>query len=293
MRCGGVILLLILWAVPAWADQVLVIKSRDLGLYNQAVAGVMGSYRVDRGERVRVMDLGAPDTASATASPPDVIIAVGAAATRYAVEHYNTPVIYCMVARPERLALPPRAVGISMFVPVADMLATLRLAAPNLRYVGVLHGPAHRKLIRNAVAHLTGFEVKLIPVEVTDDRRLPELARRLVLQADALWVVPGTVTSLDAMQFLLKLSTEHRVPLIADSPAMVRAGALLAVTPDPVDLGRQAARLAGYLLSGEGLPPDRLFYPDMANLAVNLKTAHALGIRVPPMLAEFASVVVE
>jgi ABC-type uncharacterized transport system substrate-binding protein len=59
-----------------------------------------------------------------------------------------------------------------------------------------------------------------------------------------------------------------------------------------VDLGRQAARLAGYLLSGEGLPPDRLFYPDMANLAINVKTAKSLGIPVSQFLLDFASVVV-
>lgn len=289
-----------LWTAPARGEEILVLKSSDLGLYDRAVEGVLGSYRVDRGEHVTLIDLhpgDAPPDAPPPKDPelpPDVIVAVGAAATRHALERYpDTPVVYTMVVRPDRLPLTDHSVGISMFVPPADMVATLNLISPNIRYVGVLHGPEHTSLIGDAVTGLRGYETQLVPVEVDDERDLPKLARRLVRQCDALWIVPGTVTSLDAFQFLLNLSFEHRVPLVVDAPAAVRSGALLAITPDPVDLGRQAARLAGYLLSGEGLPPDKLFYPDMSNLAINLKTARSLGIRVPEILVEFASLTVQ
>jgi len=293
-----------LWSAPARGEEILVYKSSDLELYNRAVEGVLGSYRVDRGEHVTLITLhpkdAAPDASGAAPPPkdpdlpPDVIVAVGAAATRHAAERYpDTPIVYTMVVRPDRLALTPHTIGISMFVPPADMVATLNLISPNIRYIGVLHGPEHTGLIGDAVTGLRGYETQLVPVEVDDERDLPQLARRLMRQCDAVWIVPGTVTSLDAFQFLLKLSFEHRVPLVVDAPAAVRSGALLAITPDPVDLGRQAARLAGYLLSGEGLPPDKLFYPDMSNLSINLKTAHSLGIQVPEILVEFASLTVQ
>lgn len=297
-----VLLPLALAVLPALAgaEEILVVKSSDLGLYNSAVEGVLGSYRVERGEHVTLITLhpkGAPPDAPLPKGPdlpPDVIVAVGAAATRYATTNYpDTPIVYTMVVRPDRLNLTPHTIGISMFVPPADMVATLNLISPNIRYVGVLHGPEHSGLIGDAVTGLRGYETQLVPVEVDDERDLPHLARRLVRQVDALWIVPGTVTSLDAFQFLLKLSFEHRVPLVVDAPAAVRSGALLAITPDPVDLGRQAARLAGYLISGEGLPPDKLFYPDMSNLAINLKTARSLGIQVPEILVEFASLTVQ
>jgi putative tryptophan/tyrosine transport system substrate-binding protein len=287
-------------AAPARGEEILVVKSGDLGLYNRAVEGVLSSYRVERGEHVTLITLHPKDAAPDAAPPkgpdlpPDVIIAVGAAATRYAATGYpDTPIVYTMVVRPDRLPLTPHTIGISMFVPPADMVATLNLISPNIRYVGVLHGPEHSGLIGDAVTGLRGYETQLVPVEVDDERDLPQLARRLVRQVDALWVVPGTVTSLDAFQFLLKLSFEHRVPLVVDAPAAVRSGALLAITPDPVDLGRQAARLAGYMISGEALPPDKLFYPDMSNLAINLRTARSLGIRVPEILVEFASMTVQ
>lgn len=285
-------------ATPGTArgEEILVLKSRDLGLYNRAVEGILSSYRLDRGEHVTLVTLSAPDGAAAREPdmPPDVVIAVGAAAVRHATADYpKTPIVYTMVVRPEGLQLTPYTVGISMFIPPADMVATLNLISPNIRYVGVLHGPEHTPLIEEAVTRLRGYETRLVPVEVKDERDLPRLARRLVRQSDALWVVPGTVTNLDAFQFLLKLSFEHRVPLVVDAPAAVRSGALLAITPDPVDLGRQAARLAGYMISGEALPPERLFYPDMSNLAINLKTAHTLGIQVPDLLVEFASLTVQ
>jgi putative ABC transport system substrate-binding protein len=280
----------------AWADQVLVIKSSDLTLYNRAVQGVTSSYRMDRGEVVQVFDLAEAQGADSKLLPerPDVVITIGAAATRFASKRYPLrPIVYCMVVRPDRLDLGAFAQGISMFVPVADMLATLQLVSSNIRHVGVLHAPEHREMIAEAMDNLQGFEATIIPVELKDPRDLPRAARRLVMQTDALWVVPGTVNRLDALQFLLKLSFEHRVPMVGDSPAVVRAGALLSIMPDPVDMGRQAARLAGYLLSGEGLPSERLFYPDMASLAINLKTARAWGIKVPPLLVDFATVTVE
>jgi putative ABC transport system substrate-binding protein len=284
----------LLAAAPAGAEDVLVIKSRHLGLYDRAVDGVLGSYRADLGERVRVLNLETADPDAPVTPPPDVVIAVGAAAARHAAKHFpETPIVYTMVVRPDRLEMTPYTVGISMFERVADLVATLNLVSPNIRFVGVLHGPEHRKMIGDAIDGLKGYETRLVPVEVDDERDLPRLARRLVLQCDALWIAPGTVTGVDAFQFLLKLSFEHRVPLVADTPAVVQSGALLAVTPDPVDMGRQAARLAGYLLSGEGLPPDRLFYPDVANLAINVKTARSLGIEVPPVLVDFASLVVK
>ncbi len=295
--CAWVVgLLLTVCYGNAAAEEVLVIKSSNLGLYNRAVEGIQSSYRVDRGEVVKVYDLGDlnGDHPPAVPDTPDLIITVGADATNYAVRRFPLkPVVYCMVVRPERLLPGAFTIGISMFVPISDLLATLELVSSDIRHVGVLHGPEHRAMVAEAMAHLRGYEARIIPMELTDPRKLPQLARRLVLQSDALWVVPGTVTDLNALQFLLKLSFEHRVPLIGDSPAMVRAGALLAIVPDPVDLGRQAARLSGYLLSGEGLPPDKLFYPDMANLAINLKTARAWGIKVPKLLVDFASVTVE
>ncbi|MFQ5508989.1 MAG: ABC transporter substrate-binding protein [Leptospirillia bacterium] len=276
----------------AAAEEVLVIQSGNLRLYSLAAEGVVSSFHEARGEHVTLLNLEEikPGEEGAAPAKPDLVLTVGADATRYSIEHYPaTPTVYCMVVRPERLHLPDHIIGISMFSTVADMLATLTLISGNVRHVGVLHRPEHRQVIQEAIDGLTGYEITLIPVEVPDERAFPKLARRLVLQSDALWIVPGSITNVDAFRFLRRLSFEHRVPLVGDSAAMVRAGALISITPDPVDVGRQAARLGGYLMSGESLPPDRLFYPDMANLAINFKTARAMGIEVPPMLADFAS----
>lgn len=294
---GTLILFLLCLALPAraGAETILVINSADLNLYNRAVGRIVPSFREDRGEHVTVLSLA--DIRSGKAAPPehpDVVIPVGAAATRYAAETFpDRPMVYCMVMHPERIELPPGAIGISMFVPVADMLATLTLISPNIHHVGVILGPEHRDMVQAAQEKLIGYETTLIPVEIDDERDLPKLARRLVLQSDALWIVPGALSSREAYRFLLKLSFEHRVPLVGDSPALVRAGALFAVTPDPESLGEQAARLAGYRIEGEPLPDTPLLYPDMANFSVNLKTAKSLGIKVPPLMAAFASLRVE
>jgi len=291
---------LLIWtgggATPALSEEILLIYG-DQPLYQQATDGVTDSFRADLGERVTRLPLN--DLLSGAVSmgelpTPDVVIAVGAAATRAASQRYpERPIVFCMVIRPERIDLSPYAVGISMFVPIQDLIATLALISPNIRHLGVLHGPEHRAMIEEESARLTGFETRLIPVEINDDRDLPKLARKLVLQSDALWIVPGSLSGPEAYQFLLRLSTEHRVPLIGDSPALVKAGAFMSITPDPTDIGRQAGRLAGYLLSGEGLPPEPMFQPDMANLSLNLRTARAMNIEIPPLVRQFASIAVE
>jgi len=290
------------WAVvapapAALAYEILLLRSRDQPLYNHAVDGIEESFRADQGERVTLVDvddLKLGHTLTSSLPDPDVVISVGASATGEAARRFpDKPIIYCMVIRPERLKLTPYSVGISMFVPLGDMVATLALISPGIHHVGVLHGPEHSAMLRGEIDRLAGFETTIIPVEIKDDRDLPALARKLVLQSDALWIVPGSLSGAEAYQFLLRLSFEHHVPLVGDSPSLVKAGAFISITPDPADMGRQAGRLASYLIRGEGLPPDRMFFPDMASLSLNLHTARSLGIEIPPLVRDFATVVVQ
>jgi ABC-type uncharacterized transport system substrate-binding protein len=89
------------------------------------------------------------------------------------------------------------------------------------------------------------------------------------------------------------LPARHRLPAIYPNSIFVISGGLMSYAPDRVDQYRRAARYVDRILKGEkaaGLPVQA---PTKYELAINLKTAKALGIDVPPMLLARADEVIE
>ena len=129
------------------------------------------------------------------------------------------------------------------------------------------------------VTHEIGFAR-----EVSSRKQVPAALRDLLReeQIDALWMIPDeTVVTPESFKFLLITSIEHDLPFLAASDIFVKVGALASVTPDYMDLGRQSCELANALTTGEmsfaGLDA---VAPAKVNLAINLKTAHQIGLSI-------------
>jgi len=92
-----------------------------------------------------------------------------------------------------------------------------------------------------------------------------------------------------ALDFLAK----NRLPAVIGDRAFVARGGLLSLTPNFFDVGRQAVDYADKILKGASpgeLPVQR---PNGFDLIVNLKTAHAIGISIPPEVLQRATEVIE
>ena len=90
-----------------------------------------------------------------------------------------------------------------------------------------------------------------------------------------------TIAASEPFRFLLKLSLEQRKPLFVFSDALVKAGALAAVTPDYAVAGAQAAEAVRRIQAGERAGDIPVARVRRTRLVVNGATARALGRELP------------
>jgi putative ABC transport system substrate-binding protein len=272
-------------AAPATAGNVVVLRSRAAGPYDEAIAGFESAFR-GQVTRFTIEDTGAARLADRVgALRPDALVAMGLRATLYARDHFpRTPIVFCVVQDPERSDLGGAWItGVSTAIPQEVELASLRTAAPDVRRVAVFYGRATGADFARgarAAARAAGFE--LIEVPLANLSELAGRAREAVAHADALWMpADPTVAASEPFRFLLKLSLEQRKPLFVFSDALVKAGALAAVVPDYGAAGAQAAEAVRRIQAGERAGDIPVAAARRTRLVVNEATARALGRELP------------
>jgi putative ABC transport system substrate-binding protein len=173
-------------------------------------------------------------------------------------------------------------------------LELLRELAPRVWRVLALYDPrdaSPRQGIAAARAAATALGIHLVEREV---RNAGEISRGLKAldEADALLGIPGGVTS-DHYETMIGAAHSKRRPSIFHTRTRSTHDALLTYGASDVDIARQAARVLDRILKGANagdLPVER---PTRLMLAINLKTAKALGLTIPPSLLQRADQVIE
>ena len=92
---------------------------------------------------------------------------------------------------------------------------------------------------------------------------------------------------------IISAAARNNVPAVYSQSAFVRDGGLLSYGPDPVDLFRRAANYVDRILRGEKPGDLPVQLPTKFEMILNLKTAKALGLAVPPSIMLRADEVIE
>jgi putative ABC transport system substrate-binding protein len=94
-------------------------------------------------------------------------------------------------------------------------------------------------------------------------------------------------------QLFIRLAQQYRVPAVYSFRTYVAQGALMSYGPEPYDLFRRSASYVDRILKGAKPADLPVEQPTKFELAINLKTARALGLQIPDRLLALADEVIE
>ena len=181
----------------------------------------------------------------------------------------------------------------------AKRLELLKEAIPGASRVAVLwHAgtatdPVYREMIRLTEVGARSLGVQLQVVEVRDSTELGEAFAAMARKgAQALLVVPGPMFSAERRQ-LADLALKNRLPTMFGDWGHAQAGGLMGYAANPLEQFRRAATYVDKILKGAkpgDLPVEQ---PTKFELVINLKTAKALGLTIPPAVLARADEVIE
>jgi len=173
-------------------------------------------------------------------------------------------------------------------------LQFLKEAVPSLTRVAVLWNPDHRDPEYRdieAAAHRLGIQVQSLEARRPEDfDGAFQSATRP--RADALMVVSSRFMNVNRSR-ILEFVSKERIPLVTGWGPWVRAGGLLSYGPDLDALMKRAASFVDKILKGAKPADLPIELPTKFELVINLKTAKALGLTIPPSLLARADQVIE
>jgi putative ABC transport system substrate-binding protein len=171
----------------------------------------------------------------------------------------------------------------------AKHMELLREVVPGLARVAVLADPSNRSNFNAADAFRSAAEAAGVHVETVELRSADDLPAAFespaMAQAQAVYFAANSIES--AEQQLANLLIKRRLPAISLSrPSVQYGGVLMSYGPNAADLFRKGAVYVDKVLKGANPGDLPVQAPTAYDLLVNMKTAQALGIAIPPDLAD-------
>jgi len=237
---------------------------------------------------------------------PDVMLATGGAVVGPLLQvTRSVPIVFANVPDPvgsgfvESLARPGgNATGFVQFEYnlSGKWLELLKQIAPGVTRAAVLWDPAiiagiGQFAVIQAVAPSLRVEVSAVSV-----RDAPEIERAIAAFARSLnggLIVTASALALRHRDLIVTLAARHKLPAVYFQGSFVTGGGLISYGADQLDQYRKAAGYVDRILKGEKPADLPVQAPTIYETVLNLKTAKALGIDVPPMVLVRATEVIE
>jgi putative ABC transport system substrate-binding protein len=244
--------------------------------------------------------------AELVALAPDVIFVSGSAGVEPLRRATRTvPIVFVLVPDPvgagfvSSLARPGGNVtGFSQFdySIAAKWLALLKEIAPNTTRAAVLRDPAITAGIGQwatiqSVSSAIGVEVS--PISLADAGEMESAITAFARSPNGALIATGSALTVVRRDLIVALAARYRLPAVYYDPYYVAAGGLMSYGSNTVELFRLAAAYVDRILKGEKPADLPVQTASKYELVINLKTARALGIAVPPTLLARADEVIE
>ena len=175
-------------------------------------------------------------------------------------------------------------------------LELLKEIAPGVTRVAVLRDSAvgsgvGQYAIIQAVA--PSFGVELRPIDMRDASEIGRAVVAFAREPNSGLIIAGSPSLTDYRNLIFTLAARHRLPAVYPFAYFSRSGGLISYGPDSITPYRRAADYVDRILKGEKPADIPVQAPTKYELVINLKTAKALGLTVPPTLLARADEVLE
>jgi putative tryptophan/tyrosine transport system substrate-binding protein len=237
---------------------------------------------------------------------PDVILASGGTVMGALLQATRTvPIVFTQTPDPvaagfvASLARPGgNATGFttSEYGVSGKWLELLKEIAPGVNRVAVLRDPtipAGVGQFASIQSVAPSFGVELSPVNVRDASEIERDVTAFARGSNRGLIVTSSGLAAFHRQLIIALAARHRLPAIYSYRYFATSGGLISYGPDPIDQFHRAAGYVDRILKGEKPADLPVQAPTKYELAINLKTAKALGLTVPPTLLARADEVIE
>ena len=237
---------------------------------------------------------------------PDVIVSSGSFSTGHLLQVTHTvPVVFTIVPDPvgsgfvDSLSQPGRnATGFMQFEYglSGKWLEMLKEISPSLTRAIVLWDPAitagiGQFAIIQSVATSVGVDLK--PVDLRDAGEIERAITAFARAPNGGLIVTASALSVVHRDLIIALAARHKLPAVYFERHFVAAGGLISYGANFVDQYRRAAGYVDRILKGDKPADLPVQAPTKYELVINLKTAKALGITMPPSLLARADEVIE
>jgi ABC-type uncharacterized transport system substrate-binding protein len=246
------------------------------------------------------------NAAELVALAPDVIVA-NAPPSVLALQQVTraVPIVFTAVIDPVALGFVqslarPRG-NVTGFAPLefgssTKWLELLKEIAPGVKQVAVLGGSTNPGATLQLAAIQTAapsFGVELSIIDVSDKDKIERGVTAFAGSANRGLIVIRTVENIDAHDLIIALAARYRLPTVYPLRFFVAAGGLASYGTDAVEEYRQVAGYVDRILKGEKPADLPVQTPTKYELMINLKTAKALGLSIPPAVLTRADEVIE
>jgi putative ABC transport system substrate-binding protein len=178
----------------------------------------------------------------------------------------------------------------------AKQLGLLRELRPNAARIGVLVNPANvnvEGLTKDVTAAAAEMGIEIEIVHARDSREIEAVFATLVHNKVSALLVGADSFFFNRRVQLATLAARHAIPAVFFNREFAEAGGLMSYGSSLSEVNRQLGVYTGRILSGAKPADLPVMQSTKFELVINLSTARALGIEIPPMLLARADEVIE
>ena len=234
---------------------------------------------------------------------PDVIVAISTPSAQTAVSAAgSTPVVFTAVTDPvgAKLVKDPMkpggtVTGMSDLSPIGKHLDLIREITPSAKRIGVPYNPGEANAVTlvNLLKEKAPIkEIEIITAAAPKSADVQSAAQSLVGKVDVIYV-PTDNTIVTALEAVVKVGIDNKIPVYAGDTDSVPRGAAAALGFNYYDVGRQTGKMVARILKGEKPGDMAVEGVEITELHVNPGSAAKMGLTIPPDVVKRAKTVVK